>query len=64
MNFADNWAKVIVIINFLTFREGQIFGGIVPNLIAFRLFLVAIGYFASTVKVTEMFGCKKKIYSY
>ena len=60
MNFADNWAKVFVVINFLTFREGQIFGGIVPNLLAFSLFLVAIGYFASTGKVAKVFGCKNK----
>ena len=48
MNFADNWARVFVVITFLTFGEAQIIGGIVPNLIAFTLFLGAIGYFAST----------------
>ena len=51
MNFADNWARVFVVITFLTFGEAQIIGGIVPNLIAFSLFLVAIGYFASTGKM-------------
>ena len=43
MNFADNWARVFVVITFLTFGEAQIIGGIVPNLIAFGLFLGAIG---------------------
>ena len=47
MNFADNWARVFVVITFLTFGEAQIIGGIVPNLIAFGLFLGAIGYFAA-----------------
>ena len=40
--------------------KAQIIGGIVPNLIAFGLFLVAIGYFASTGKMAEMFGWKNK----
>ena len=35
MNFADNWARVFVVITFLSFGEAQIIGGIVPNLIAF-----------------------------
>lgn len=39
MSFADNWARVFVVITFLTFREAQIIGGLVPNLIAFGLFL-------------------------
>ena len=56
MNFADNWARVFVVITFLTLGEAQIIGGIVPNLIAFGLFLGAIGYFASTGKMAEMFG--------
>jgi len=30
MNFADNWARVFVVITFLTFGEAQIIGGIVP----------------------------------
>ena len=60
MNFADNWARVFVVITFLTFGEAQIIGGIVPNLIAFGLFLGAIGYFASTGKMAEMFGWKNK----
>ena len=33
MNCADNWARVFVVIMFLTFVEAQIIGGIVPNLI-------------------------------
>ena len=60
MNFADNWARVFVVITFLTFGEAQIIGGIVPNLIAFGLFLGAIGYFAATGKMAEMFGWKNK----
>ena len=60
MNFADNWARVFVVITFLTFGEAQIIGGIVPNLIAFNLFLGAIGYFAATGKMAEMFGWKNK----
>ena len=60
MNFSDNWARVFVVITFLTFGEAQIIGGIVPNLIAFGLFLGAIGYFASTGKMAEMFGWKDK----
>ena len=56
MNFVDNWARVFVVITFLTLGEAQIIGGIVPNLIAFGLFLGAIGYFASTGKMAEMFG--------
>ena len=38
------------------FAKAQIIGGIVPNLIAFALFLGAIGYFALTWKMEEMFG--------
>ena len=60
MSFADNWARVFVVITFLTFGEAQIIGGIVPNLIAFSLFLGAIGYFGLTGKMAEMFGWKNK----
>ena len=60
MNFADNWARVFVVITFLNFREAQFIGGIVPNLIAFGLFLLAIGNFASTGKMAEMFAWKNK----
>ena len=60
MSFADNWARVFVVITFLTFGEAQIIGGIVPNLIAISLFVGAIGYFAATGKMTEMFGWKNK----
>ena len=59
MIFADNWARVFVVITFLGFGETQIIGGIVPNLIAFGLFVGAIGYFALTGKMVEMFGLKK-----
>ena len=60
MKFADNWARVFIVITFLTFGEAQIVGGIVPNLIAFGLFLGAIGYFALTGQMAEMFGWKNK----
>ena len=40
--------------------KAQIIGGIVPNLIAFCFFLGAIGYFALTGKMAEMFGWKNK----
>ena len=60
MSFADNWSRVFVVITFLTFGEAQIIGGIVPNIIAFGFFLGAIGYFALTGKMAEMFGCKNK----
>ena len=42
MSFADNWARVFVVITFLSFGEAHIIGGIVPNLIAFVLFLGAL----------------------
>ena len=60
MNFADNWARIFVVITLLTFREAQIIGRIVPNLIVFTQFLGAIGYFASTGRMAEMFGWKNK----
>ena len=59
MNFADNLARVFVVITFLTFGEAQIICDIYTNLIAFGLFLGAIGYFALTGKMAEMFGWKK-----
>ena len=61
MSFADNWARVFVVITFLTFGEAQIIGGIVPNLIAFTLFLGGIGYFASTGKWLRCLAGKIKI---
>ena len=39
MSFVDNWARVLVVINFLTFGDAQIIGGIIPNLIAFELYV-------------------------
>jgi len=60
MSFADNWAKVFVLITFLSFGEAQITGGIIPNLIAFTLFVGAIGYLAFTGRMAEMFGWEKK----
>ena len=44
----------------ILFAIAQIIGGIVPNLIAFGLFLGAIGYFALTGKMAETFGMKNK----
>ena len=60
MNFANNWARVFVVITFLTLGEAQIIGGIVPILIAFGLFIEGIRYFALTGKMAEMFGWKDK----
>tara|TARA_Y100001968_G_C19360901_1_gene719749 strand:+ start:892 stop:1086 length:195 start_codon:yes stop_codon:yes gene_type:complete len=59
MNFADNWARLFVLVTFLAFGESQIIGGIVPNLIAFALFFGAIIFFASTGKMAKMFGTRK-----
>ena len=64
MNFADNWARVFVVFTFLTFEDAHIIGGIVPNLIAFTLFLGAIGYLAATGKMAVMFGWKSRINRY
>tara|TARA_B100000579_G_scaffold352911_1_gene307459 strand:+ start:423 stop:593 length:171 start_codon:yes stop_codon:yes gene_type:complete len=55
MSSADNMARVHVVITFLTFGEDRIIGGIVPDLIGFGLFLGAIGYFALTGKMAEIF---------
>ena len=44
----------------ILFAKSEIMGGIVSNLIAFRLFLGAIGFFASTGKMAEMFCWKIK----
>ena len=55
MNFADNLAMVFVVITFLTFVEAQIIDVIIPNLIAFGLFLGAIGYFSLMRKMAEIF---------
>ena len=44
----------------IVFAKSEIIGGILPNLIAFGLFLGAIGYFASTGKMAEMFGWRNK----
>ncbi len=60
MDFADNWARVFVVMMFLVYGEAQIVGGVVPNLIGFGLFVGAIGYFALTGKMAEMLGLKKK----
>ena len=51
MIFADNWARVFVVITSLGFGEAHIIGGIVPNLIALGLFVGTIGYFALTGKM-------------
>ena len=60
MSFADNWARIFVVITFLTFGEAQIIGGFITNIIAFSMFLGAIGYFALTGKMAEQFGWKNK----
>ncbi len=59
MIFADNWARVSIVITFLGFWEAQIIGGSVPNLIACGLFVGAVGYFALTGNMAEMFDLKK-----
>ena len=59
MSFADNWARIFVVVTFLSFGEAQIIGGIVPNVIAFLMFIGAIGYFVFTGKMAQMFGIKK-----
>ena len=55
MNFADNLARVLVVMTCLVLEaantylaKAAIVGGIIPNLIAFGLFLGAIGYFIFT----------------
>ena len=55
MNFADNWARVFVVMTFLVLEaantylaKAAIVGGIILNLVAFGLFLGAIGYFLFT----------------
>ncbi len=64
MNFADNFARLFVVIIVLGletaniyFAKVEIVGGILPNFIAFGLFLVAIGYFLFT---GPLFGKGKK----
>ena len=59
MSFADNWARIFVVVTFLSFGEAQIIGGIVPNVIAFLMFIGAFGYFVFTGKMAQMFGIKK-----
>ena len=59
MNFLDNWARLFVVFIFLNFGEAHIFGGIVPNIIGFTLFIGAISYFAFTGKMAQMFGMRK-----
>ena len=44
----------------ILFAKSEIIGGIVPNLIAFGLFLGAIGYFTLTEKMAEIFGIRKR----
>ena len=44
----------------ILFAKSEIIGGIALNLIAFVLFLGAIGYFALTGKMSEMIGWKNK----
>ena len=45
-------------ITFLEFGEPRVIWEIVPNLIAFRVFIGVIGCFAFTGKMTEMLGMK------
>ena len=64
MNFADNYARLFVVMSVLGleaantyFAKAEIIGGILPNLIAFGLFLGAIGYLLFT---GPLFGKGKK----
>ena len=60
MMFADNYIRLFVVMTVLGleaantyFSKAEIVGGILPNLIAFGLFLLAIGYFLFT---SSLFG--------
>ena len=44
----------------ILFAKAEIIGGVVPNLIAFGFFLGAIGYFALTGKMADMFDWRRK----
>ena len=44
----------------ILFAKSEIIGGIVPNQIAFSLFLGATGYFTLTEKMAEIFGIRKR----
>ena len=64
MHFANNYSRLFVVMSVLGFEaantflaKAEIVGGILPNLIAFVLFLVAIGYFLFT---GPLFGKGKK----
>ena len=64
MDFADNWARVFVVMTVIGletaktyFAKAEIVGGILANLIAFGLFIGAIGYFLFT---GPLFGKGKK----
>ena len=59
MNFDNNWSRVFAVITFLGFGEARIIGGIASKLIAFGVFMGAIGYFAFTGKMAEILGMKK-----
>ena len=55
MDFADNYARLFVVMTFLGLEaantyiaKAEIVGGMLPSLIAFVLFLIAIGYFLFT----------------
>ena len=55
MKFADNWARIIVVMTFLGLETANTYfanvafvGGLITNLLAFGLFCGAIGYFLFT----------------
>ena len=58
MNFADNWARVFVVITFLTFGQAQIIGGMIPNLVGLAIFFGVIIYFDQTRKAKVRRGEK------
>ena len=64
MNFAENWSRIFVVMTVLGievantyFAKAEIIGGMLPNFIAFSLFLGAIGCFLFT---GPLFGKGKK----
>ena len=65
MSFADQYARFFIVITFAGLEsansylaKAEILGGIIPNLIAFGLFLAGIGYFLFT---GPLFGKSKKL---
>jgi len=61
MNFADNWARVFVVITFLTFGEAQIIGGSMATAMGHNYKTHCQAYpFASKSGVDAAFNLAKK----